>query len=275
MGTSIFWENNRRRYKGKGRKDDVGNWFTIDTIGEDTFMISEYRHWEETHAYLLNGSERSLLIDTGLGIENIYEEVIRLTDKPVTAVATHIHWDHIGGHRYYPDFYAHEAEVGWLAGEFPLSLETIRKMVVDRCRLPEGYDVQNYHFFQGTPSRILRGGEVLDLGGRQLEVLHTPGHSPGHLCFWEPARGNLFTGDLVYLDTLLAYYPSTDPQAYLHSLETVASLPVKRVFPGHHSLAIEPEILVRMRDALRQLQAEGKLCHGSGSYSFGDWGIWL
>ena len=58
MGTSIFWENNRRRYKGKGRKDDVGNWFTIDTIGEDTFMISEYRHWEETHAYLLNGSER-------------------------------------------------------------------------------------------------------------------------------------------------------------------------------------------------------------------------
>ena len=43
------------------------DWFTIDTIDENTCIISEYRHWEETHCYLLNGTERSLLIDTGLG----------------------------------------------------------------------------------------------------------------------------------------------------------------------------------------------------------------
>ncbi len=67
-------------------------WFTIDTIDEDTYCISEYRHWEETHCYLLNGSEGSLLIDTGLGICDIHEEVEKLTDRPVTAVATHIHW---------------------------------------------------------------------------------------------------------------------------------------------------------------------------------------
>ena len=87
------------------------DWFTLDQIDPDTSILSEYRHWEETHCYLLNGSERSLLIDTGLGICNIYDQVVRLTQKPVTAVATHIHWDHIGGHRYFPDFYAHEAEL--------------------------------------------------------------------------------------------------------------------------------------------------------------------
>lgn len=84
----------------------MDKWFTVDRIDEDTYIISEYRHWEETHCYLLNGSGRSLLIDTGLGICNIYDEVVKLTDQPVTAVATHIHWDHIGGHQYFPDFYA-------------------------------------------------------------------------------------------------------------------------------------------------------------------------
>ena len=52
----------------------MDNWFTIDEIDANTYIISEYRHWEETHCYLLNGKMRSLLIDTGLGISNIYEE---------------------------------------------------------------------------------------------------------------------------------------------------------------------------------------------------------
>lgn len=250
-------------------------WFTVESIDEKTHCISEYRHWEETHCYLLEGETRALLIDTGLGICDISAEVKKLTDKPVTAIATHIHWDHIGGHRYYPDFYAHEAELPWLSGEFPLSMDTIREMVVDRCRLPVGYDVSTYRFFQGQPTRLLQDGDTIDLGGRVVTALHTPGHAPGHLCFWEAARGYLFTGDLVYQDTLFAYFPSTDPQAYLQSLEKIALLPAKRVFPAHHSLAIAPEIVLRMRDALRGLNADGLLCHGSGTFRYGDWAIWL
>ncbi|MSS11486.1 MBL fold metallo-hydrolase [Clostridium sp. WB02_MRS01] len=251
------------------------DWFTFDKIDTGTHIISEYRHWEETHCYLLEGEERCLLIDTGLGISNISEEVKKLTDKPVTAVATHIHWDHIGGHEYYQDFYAHEAELNWLNGEFPLTMNTIRKMVIDRCDLPEGYDVNTYKFFQGMPTRILKDGDIIDLGGRKITVLHTPGHSPGHLCFWELQRGYLFTGDLVYKDTLFAYYPSTDPQAYLASLEKIAALPVKKVFPAHHSLDIQPEILSRMRDAFLQLKVDGNLHHGGGTFDYGDWAVWL
>ncbi|AKA70403.1 MBL fold metallo-hydrolase [Clostridium scatologenes] len=251
------------------------DWFTIDHIDKDTHIVSEYRHWEETHAYLLNGTERSLLIDTGLGICNIYDEVIKLTDKPITAVATHIHWDHIGGHKFFHDFYAHEYELNWLNGEFPLTLEQIKDMVVDRCDLPEGYNVDNYEFFQGTPTMILKDNDVIDIGGRSIEVLHTPGHSPGHMCFFEKERGYLFTGDLVYKDTLFAYYPSTDPKAYLRSIERVAALPVKKVFPAHHSLDIHPEMLIRMRDAFRQLESEGKLHHGSGTFKYKDFAIWI
>jgi glyoxylase-like metal-dependent hydrolase (beta-lactamase superfamily II) len=253
----------------------MNNWFTIDQIDNKTYIISEYRHWEETHCYLLNGSERSLLIDTGLGICNINDQVIKLTDKPIIAVATHIHWDHIGGHKYFPDFYVHENELNWLNGEFPLTIEQIKDMVVDRCELPEGYDINKYDFFQGKPTKVLMGNEVINIGDRFIQIVHTPGHSPGHMCFWEKERGNLFTGDLVYKDTLLAYFPSTEPEAYLNSLEQVSILPVKHVFPGHHTLNIEPEILIRMRNAFRQLKIIGKLHHSSGIFEYGDWAVWL
>lgn len=93
---------------------------------------------------------------------------------------------------------------------------------------------------------------------------------------------NWFTVNKVDSDTfiiseylLFAYYPSTDPEAYLSSLEKIAELPVKNVFPAHHSLDIYPEILIRMREAFRQLKTEGKLHHGSGKYNYEDWGVWL
>lgn len=251
------------------------NWFTIDQIDNDTYIISEYRHWEETHCYLLNGSNKSLLIDTGLGICNIYDEVVKLTENPVIAAATHIHWDHIGGHEYFPDFYAHGDELNWLNGGFPLTIEQIKDMVIDRCDLPDGYDVDKYKFFQGNPNRVLKDNDTIELGGRSVQILHTPGHSPGHMCFWEKERGYLFTGDLVYKDTLFAYYPSTDPDEYLKSIDRVAILPVKKVFPAHHTLNIQPEILLRMRDAFRQLRDDGRLHHGTGKIDYGDWAVWL
>ena len=147
--------------------------------------------------------------------------------------------------------------------------------VVDRCDIPKGYDVDRYEFFQGMPVKLLNDNESLDIGGRNIQVLHTPGHSPGHMCFWEKESGFLFTGDLVYKDTLFAYFPSTDPKAYLKSLERIAALPVKRVFPAHHTLDIQPEILSRMRNAFRDLKNEGKLQHGSGTFNYSDWSVWL
>lgn len=97
--------------KSEQRDEKMKLWFTIENLDDRTHIISEYRHWEETHCYLIESDESTLLIDTGLGICDISSEVKKLTNKPVKAVATHIHRDHIGGHKYYPDFYAHEAEL--------------------------------------------------------------------------------------------------------------------------------------------------------------------
>lgn len=145
--------------------------------------------------------------------------------------------------------------------------------MVDRCNLPDGYDVNTYDLFQGIPTKILYGNECIDIGGRKIDVLHTPGHAPGHMCFWGKEKGYLNTGDLVYKDTLTAWFPSTDPNAYLQSLEKIAKLHAKRIFPVHHSLAIQPEIVIRIRDAFRKLKTGGQLHHGSGTFSYGDWSI--
>ena len=95
------------------------------------------------------------------------------------------------------------------------------------------------------------------------------------MCLLESASGYLFPDDLVYKGTLFADFPSTDPQAYLASLEKIAVLPIKQVFPAHHTLDIQPEILIRIRNAFRQLDSEGILHHGSGTFSYVDWAVQL
>lgn len=83
------------------------DWFTTEAIDNDTFVISEYKHWEETHCYLLIGTESALLIDTGLGVSDIKDVVGRYTSLPVIVATTHVHWDHIGGHGLFDDIAVH------------------------------------------------------------------------------------------------------------------------------------------------------------------------
>lgn len=253
----------------------MSDWFTIDQIDTDTYCISEYRHWEETHCYLLCGSERALLIDTGLGVKNIHSEAEKLTDKPIIAVATHVHWDHIGGHKYFPEFYTHRAELDWLTLCFPLPMAQIRADLARDCTLPPDFDLDSYQLFRGSPSRLLDDGDFIDIGSRRIQALHTPGHSPGHMCFFDRARGLLFSGDLIYAGTLHAFYSSTDPAAYLESVKRVAALPVRRVLPGHHELSVPDTILKDTEAAFLKIQASGKLHHGSGTHDFGYFSVRL
>ena len=249
----------------------MSDWFTVEKIDAQTFAISEYKHWEETHCYLLCGRERALLIDTGLGVANIKNVVDNLTDLPVMVATTHVHWDHIGGHRCFDNIAVHELEKNWLFGRFPLPLQAVKNNLTKfPCEFPADFDIENYRIFQGVPQKILHDGDRLDLGGRQIQVVHTPGHSPGHCCFYEPERGYLFSGDLIYKGCLYAFYPTTDPQLFYGSVKRVRNLNVTKIMPGHHQLKIPVSLIDEIKAGFAQIERSGKLRQGSGMFDFGE-----
>ena len=251
------------------------DWFTLDQIDPDTSILSEYRHWEETHSYLLLGRDRALLLDTGLGVGDLRREVEALTDRPVTVALTHVHWDHIGGCGQFAAPAVHAAEADWLR-HFPLPEAAVRRQLCAKAPLfPAGFSPENHRVFSGEPGRVLRDGDIIDLGGRQVQVLHTPGHSPGHCCYYEAVRGRLYAGDLLYRGCLDAFYPTTSPEDFLSSLERIAALPLREILPGHHALNCPPDLAVRARDGFRRLRERGLLHQGAGRFDFGDFQVHL
>ncbi len=254
----------------------MDNWFTVDEIDSQTFAISEYKHWEETHCYLLCGQKSAILIDTGLGVSNIREMVDSLTKLPVMAVTTHVHWDHIGGHQYFDNIGVHEIEKEWLSVQFPIPLQTVKNSLSKPpCNFPEKFDIDAYQIFRGIPQRILHDGDCLDLGGRKIQVVHTPGHSPGHCCFYEQERKYLYSGDFIYKGCLYAFYPTTDPLLFYHSVKQLQKYKISRVLPGHHQLDIPVSLIDKIKVGFEQIESNGQLKQGNGLFEFGDFQIWI
>lgn len=120
---------------------------------------------------------------------------------------------------------------------------------------------------------ILHDGDCLDLGNRKLTVIHTPGHSPGHCCFYEAERKYLYSGDLIYKGCLDAFYPTTDPQQFYQSVKKIGGFRVEKVLPAHHQLFISVGIIDRIEKAFCKLKEQGNLEQGKGVFDFGDFQI--
>lgn len=246
----------------------MSEWFTIEKIDDETYAISEYKHWEQMHSYLVLGSVRACLIDTGLGVENIRKTVEQITDLPVLVTTTHVHWDHIGSHRYFDDLAVHEKEVDWLA-HFPVPLSVVKaNLLRDECAFPKNFDPAVYTVFQGEPNHVLKDNDEIELGGRSLRVIHTPGHSPGHCCYYDESRGQLFSGDIIYSGTLDAFYPTTDPTAFMRSIKRVQKLSVSRILPAHYQLDIATELIIEIDQGIMMIEKQGLLKQGSGLFTF-------
>lgn len=242
----------------------------IEPIRSDTIAISEYGHYEETHSYLLLGEDASLLIDSGLGISNIRE----ITDAYVNfenlhVIATHAHWDHIGGHTYYKNVYVHKNETSWLVNQFPLPESMIKRNFEDSCfkeGKPEWFHVDQYHVYQCKKINEVGDGFIFNLGNRHIECILTPGHSPGHLCFLDTENKLLFSGDCIYYGTIFLNYPSTDPDAYHASIQKLCRMSSEytRILPAHHTLEIDSNVLFEIKGLLDRQRSNGELRHGAG-----------
>jgi glyoxylase-like metal-dependent hydrolase (beta-lactamase superfamily II) len=255
------------------------DWFSVEPIDETTFALTEDGHWEHVHCYLFVGSERAALVDTGTGIADIRDVVRTLVDLPIVVLTTHVHWDHIGGHGHFDERLVHSLDADWLRNGIPQSLESQRGNLMFQPFTkapPPAFSLERWKPYRGEPTGLLEDGDVIELGGRRLSVLHTPGHSPGHIALHEPERGYLITGDLLYRGTLYAFYESTDPVAFARSISRLCELDcVATILPGHNELGLTRDDLLLAQTAFHAIERKGALHHGSGLHEFGPISIRL
>ncbi len=233
----------------------MSDWFDIRHEEPGIFIIEEPNHVEKVKSYLIAGSERAILLDTGMGIANIKEVVEALTDLPITVVNSHAHWDHVGGNHLFADILIHPAEAADLKEGFPN--ERMRRWFLPEQLtgpLPEGVTADTVSFPGSTATDLVNDGQVLTVGDRELEVLHCPGHSPGGIVLVDHANGVLFSTDVAYGGALFVY-ATGDLAIYQRSLARLASLaPDLRVcYPCHNESPMSPDLLPKMADGLASI----------------------
>jgi glyoxylase-like metal-dependent hydrolase (beta-lactamase superfamily II) len=257
-------------------------WFEIYRIRPGVFALYEAKQFEEVTSYLILGEKRAVLFDTGLGVGKISAVVARLTSLPVTVINSHTHFDHVGGNAEFKEI--------WNRG----LLYTRRNMrgqsnVYSRdalsperlCgALPPGTSVKSYSIRPWKSTHTLGNGERLDLGGRALEVIFTPGHTPDSLSLLDRRNGLLFTGDTFYPGPIYLFVPETDFAAYSRSVARLAALEpqIKLLLPAHNVPVAEPFYLRRLADAVEQVKngtAKAQVTEGHREYLFDGFSLLL
>lgn len=257
-------------------------WFRVYALPNRIFAIHEPWHAQGVISYLILGDDRALLFDTGMGISDIRPVVSTLTALPVTVVNSHTHFDHIGCNAQYGEVLAFDCAQAHAALAHGLSREELAPEVTPEqfyAPYPPGFSPETFSI-QPCRMRPLSDGARLELGGRTLEVLHTPGHSEDSIMLLERSSGLLFAGDTYYPGRLFIYAPGSDLLVYRKSMEALLSKlpPLRRLHPSHNlpqddpaRLALAAECLGRIADgqagqgvAMSDISADCRTFHFNG-----------
>ena len=228
------------------------NWFASRSHDHG---VTQY--WEpyvdpvfQANFWLVDGGEQSMLIDSGNGFCALREGVPELDTDDLVVVATHAHIDHIGGFHEWDTRVAHRAEADDFArGPAPMSLRTAEwPAEYVQALAEEGYvlgdvliealprddfDLSKHVVPPAAVTRFVEDGEMLQVGDREFEILHLPGHSPGGIGLFERETGILFAGDAVYDGPLLDKLTGSNIDDYVVTMKRLRKLPVSVVHAGH------------------------------------------
>jgi len=231
-------------------------WFDVREVGDGIVVFEEPLHSENVKSYLVMGTDRAALIDTGMGIGNLRREVDAITMLPIVVLQSHAHFDHVGDAWRFDDVRVHASEATAL--ERGRAADTLTGWLDAKelmGPLPDGFDPASYHLEGKAPTSLLSDGDEIDLGGRTLTVMHCPGHSPGSLAFWDKAARLLISTDVAYLRELYALNPDSSVTDYLVSLRRLeAMIPdLDVLLPSHGPTPINPSHLAVMADGMQQV----------------------
>jgi glyoxylase-like metal-dependent hydrolase (beta-lactamase superfamily II) len=252
---------------------DVGEpWFTVLKLPHRVYAISEPKHHEMVISFLIIGTQKSILFDTGMGIKDISRVVGQLTNDEVIVVNSHVHFDHVGDNFRFSDIYMfnHEPAIerlvcGWPIGEIHWDAEPENFTE----GYPDGFDPASYAIHPIDREKIhpIHDGDVLDIGDRKLQVLHTPGHSPDSIMLLDRENRALFTGDTFYPDWLYAFMSGTWGESNLHdyyaTLQRISELvpELEYLFCSHVKALAEPQVLLEVAKAIKTLLDKSETNH--------------
>ena len=233
-------------------------WFEKNQIGGDITLIYEPHvvPLVRCNIWHIRGRDRDLMIDTGTGLTSLRTFAADILGAKVTAVATHVHLDHIGSHHEFDHCVVHLDEVDGLrtpsmdtnlvGGTFdPHNLATLYLPNLEDKTDPEiatpmvtalpyaGFDLSSYTIRPAKGIECVSEGDVIDIGNRAFEVMHLPGHSPGSIGLWEAKTGTLFSGDAIYDGPLIDDLHHSNLTEYEATMRRLLQLPVNVVHAGH------------------------------------------
>lgn len=215
---------------GRGVKEEPHiSWFTHKKIDTNIWVINDS---EQDNIYLIEGEKLALVIDTGLGYQNLKTYVKSLTHKPLVVVNSHAHPDHAGGNHVFEHVHIHKDELETL--EYYTSesvmIDTFERFV--NMTLPEHLLDKNK---TSTSMLTVNEGFKFNLGNRTLEVIHIPGHSPGSIALFDKKSKNMFTGDMTTQHVWLQVKHATSVKGFLSSIRKLQAYKplINWLLPGH------------------------------------------
>ena len=239
----------RPEYKSLERSTVSDPWFEVYKPASGVFAIYEPHQAEEVISYLIVGKKRALLFDTGMGISDIKKVTAELTRLPIIVINSHTHDDHVGGNWEFETIYAMDTDFTRQNARGSRGDAQAEIMPDQICgALPKGFDSKAYATRPWKITAYTHDGDGFDLGGRTLEVIATPGHTPDAISLIDRANGLLFTGDTYYPAPIWLFRPETDFKAYAASISRLNALaPDIRVVLGAHNIPVaSPTVLTRL-----------------------------
>jgi glyoxylase-like metal-dependent hydrolase (beta-lactamase superfamily II) len=248
----------RPEYRSLERVKVKDPWFEVYKVVPGVLAIYEPKQAEETIGYLILGSQRALLFDTGMGISDLKGLVAHLTRLPVMVLNSHTHNDHVGDNWRFDSVYSMDTEFSRLNAEGSREDAQAEVGPGQLCgALPPGFRRDQYRTRPWKIAGYIHDGQRIDLGQRTLEVVATPGHTPDAISLFDAANGLLFTGDTYYPGQIWLFRPETDLQAYRQSVQRLVALAprTKWVLGAHNVPIANPEVLSTLAGAFDKVQA--------------------
>lgn len=214
------------------------HWYETQHVGNGTTRYSEphVHRYFSANFFHLRGRDADLVIDFGMGLVPLRAALDIDAGKPLFAVATHIHADHVGAFHEFDTRLGHAAEAAAFASmdDEETLAHVFRRLPGAVAHAPRpNWLPEHYHIMPAPLTATVDEGDVIDLGDRQLRVLHLPGHSHGSIGLLDEAAGVLFSGDVIYVGGLVDDLACSNQALYRHSMQRLIDLDVRCIHGGH------------------------------------------